>query len=301
MNPIRKFSEMEQLVKSKPMVTMAVAYAQEDDTLMAVNRAVQARIVKAILVGDREKIVELCGKLKIDAAQFEIVHEPDEKKSGLESVKLIIDGRAQILMKGLISTPYFLKAILNKDFNLIRKDTMLSHTAILQIGSYDKLLLVSDVAMIPSPELAHKVQMVETNIAIAKKLGIENPKVAIVTANEKVSDKMPSTMEAAIISKMAERKQIKGAIVDGPLALDVALSPHACKVKGLKSPVEGQADILIMPDIDAGNVFYKSATILGGGKIAGVVTGAPFPTILVSRADDDDSKFYSIVLGAALA
>ena len=142
---------------------------------------------------------------------------------------------------------------------------MLSHTAILEIPTYDKLLLVSDVAMIPYPDLNQKVQMINYNIKIAAKLGIENPKVAILTANEKVSDKMPCTMEAAVISKMAERKQIKGAIVDGPLALDVAISKHALEVKGLKSPVEGYADILIMPNIEAGNIFYKATTHPGQG------------------------------------
>jgi phosphate butyryltransferase len=300
MNPVRKFKDLEQLVKSGKTYKMAVAYAQEEDTLRAVNRAVDEKMVDAILVGDKEKIAEICGKLKIDVKKFEIVHEPDEKKSGLAAVKLIMDGRAQILMKGLISTPYFLKAILNKEYDLIKKGTMLSHTALLEIATYDKLLIVSDVAMIPYPELNQKIQMVETDVRIAKKLGIENPKVAIVCANEKVSDKMPCTMEAAVISKMADRKQIKNAIVDGPLALDVAISPHAVQVKGIKSPVEGNADILIMPDIDAANVFYKAVTILGGGHMAGLVTGAPFPVILVSRADDDDSKFYSIVLAAAM-
>ena len=215
-------------------------------------------------------------------------------------MRLIIDGKAQILMKGLISTPYYLKPILNKDYNLVGKDGVLSHTAILEIPTYDKLLLVSDVAMIPYPDLNQKVQMINYNIKIAAKLGIENPKVAILTANEKVSDKMPCTMEAAVISKMAERKQIKGAIIDGPLALDVAISKHALEVKGLKSPVEGYADILIMPNIEAGNIFYKATTLLAKGMLAAVVTGAPFPAILTSRADDDDSKYYSIVLAAAL-
>jgi len=301
MEPIKKLKEMAQLVRSKPTVKMSVAYAQDDDTLLAVNRAVQEKIVAAILVGDEPLIRDLCRKLKIDADRFEIVHEPDEKKSGERAVRLIVEGKAQILMKGLISTPYFLKAILNKDFNLLGKDAVLSHTSVIEVPTYDKLLIVSDVAMIPYPDLNQKVQMINYNIAIAKRLGIDQPKVALVTANEKVSDKMPPTIDAAIISKMADRKQIKGAIVDGPLALDVAISKHACEVKGLKSPVDGYADILIFPNIDAGNVFYKSTTLLARGCLAGIVTGAPFPAILTSRADDDDSKFYSIVLGAALA
>jgi phosphate butyryltransferase len=300
MKAIRKLSEIESLVKSKKNCRMAVAYGQDEDTILAVKRAVEEKIVDAIMIGDEKIIRDVCAKLKVDPGLFEIVNEPDEKKSGDKAVRLIIDGKAQILMKGLISTPYYLKPILNKEYNLVGKDGVLSHTAILEIPTYDKLLIVSDVAMIPYPDLNQKVQMINYNVKIASKLGIENPKVAILTANEKVSDKMPCTMEAAVISKMAERKQIKGAVVDGPLALDVAISKHALEVKGLKSPVEGYADILIMPNIEAGNIFYKATTLLAKGMLAAVVTGAPFPAILTSRADDDDSKYYSIVLAAAL-
>ncbi|MBN2347117.1 MAG: phosphate butyryltransferase [Candidatus Aminicenantes bacterium] len=297
---MRKLSEIETLVKSKKNFRMAVAYGQDEDTILAVKRAVDEKIIDAVIVGDEKVIRGLCSKLKVDPGLFEIVNEPDEKKSGDRAVRLIIEGKAEILMKGLISTPYYLKPILNKEYNLVGKNGVLSHTAILEVPTYDKLLLVSDVAMIPYPDLNQKVQMIQYNVKIAAKLGIENPRVALLTANEKVSDKMPCTMEAAIISKMAERKQIKGAIVDGPLALDVAISPRALEVKGLKSVVEGHADILIMPNIEAGNIFYKATTILAQGKLAAVVTGAAFPAILTSRADDDDSKYYSIVLAAAL-
>ena len=300
MKAMRKLSEIETLVKSKKNCRMAVAYGQDEDTILAVKRAVEEKIVDAIMIGDEKVIRDLCAKLKVDPGLFEIINEPDEKKCGDKAVRLIIDGKAQILMKGLIATPYYLKPILNKEYNLVGKDGVLSHTAILEVPTYDKLLLVSDVAMIPYPDLNQKVQMINYNVKIAAKLGIENPKVAILTANEKVSDKMPCTLEAAVISKMAERKQIKGAIVDGPLALDVAISRHALEVKGLKSVVEGYADILIMPNIEAGNIFYKATTILAKGMLAAVVTGAPFPAILTSRADDDDSKYYSIVLAAAL-
>ncbi len=301
MDKITNLKQLEKLVKEQKTPKMSVAFAQDEDTLLAVKRAVEEKIVDAILVGDKELILEKCNKLNINKDMFEIVNEPNEKKSGDVSVKLIVDGKADILMKGLISTPYFLKAILNKEYNLIKKGTVLSHTALIEISSYDKLLIVSDVAMIPYPDLNQKIQMINYNIAIAKKMNIVNPKIALISANEKVSEKMQSTIDAAVISKMADRKQIKGAIIDGPLALDVALSKKACEIKGLKSPIEGFADILIFPNIDTGNVFYKTTTILGGAKLAGVVTGTPFPTVLVSRADDDDSKYYSIVLASALA
>ncbi|MCU0284797.1 MAG: phosphate acyltransferase [Acidobacteria bacterium] len=301
MEPIRNLKELEKLVKEKETPTMSVAFAQDEDTIQAVERAVKEKIVKAILVGDKNKIIEICQKLNISPALFEIVDEPNEKKSGDVAVKLIVDKKANLLMKGLIATPYFLKSILNKEFDLIPKGALLSHTSLIDVPTYDKLLIVSDVAMIPEPTLDDKIQMINYNIAIAAKLGITNPKVALVTANEKVTDKMPSTIDAAVISKMADRKQIKGAVIDGPLALDVAISKKACEIKGLKSPVDGYADILIFANIEAGNVFFKTITMLANGVLAGVVTGAPFPAVLVSRADSEDSKYYSIVLGAALA
>jgi phosphate butyryltransferase len=301
MEPIKSLKELEKLVKAKETPTMSVAYGQDEDTIQAVERAVKEKIVNAILVGDKNKILEICKNLNISPDLFEIIDEPNEKKSGDVAVKLIVDKKASVLMKGLISTPYFLKSILNKEFDLIPKGALLSHTSLIEVPTYDKLLIVSDVAMIPEPTLDDKVQMINYNIAIAAKLGIMNPKVALVTANEKVTDKMPSTLDAAIISKMADRKQIKGAIIDGPLALDVAISKKACEIKGLKSPVDGYADVLIFSNIEAGNVFFKTVTLLANGVLAGVVTGAPFPAILVSRADSEDSKYYSIVLGAALA
>jgi len=291
---------MEQLVKAKESPKMSVAYGQDEDTILAVERAVKEKIVDAIMVGDKDVIIRKCKDLNVSPDLFEIVHEPSEKKSGDVAVKLIMEKKASILMKGLISTPYFLKSILNKDFNLIPKGALLSHTALIEVPTYDKLFIVSDVAMIPAPTLDEKVQIINLNIDIAAKLGIKNPKVALITANEKVSDKMPATIDAAIISKMADRKQIKGAIIDGPLALDVAISKKACEIKGLTSPVEGYADILIFPNIEAGNVFFKAMTLLANGVLAAVVTGAPFPAVLTSRADSEDSKYYSIVLAAAL-
>ncbi|MCP4214051.1 MAG: phosphate butyryltransferase [bacterium] len=298
---MKDLKELEKLVKEKETPTMSVAWAQDEDTILAVAKAVKEEIVKAVMIGDEEQIIEKCKKVDVDPGIFEIMHVANEKKSGDEAVRLIVEKKAQVLMKGLISTPYFLKAILNKEYNLIKKGSLLSHTAVIDVPTYDKLLVVSDVAMIPEPTLMNKVQMINFNINICKKLGIENPKVALIAANEKVSEKMPATMEAAVISKMADRGQIKGAIVEGPLALDVAISPKACEVKGLKTPIEGQADVLIFPNIDTGNVFFKSVTILGNGVLAGVVTGAPFPAVLVSRADSEESKYYSIVLAAALA
>jgi phosphate butyryltransferase len=301
MTSIKSLGELETLVKKKQTPKMAVAYGQDEETIQAVERAVREKIVDGILIGDGKIIEEKCRKLNIPPDMFDIVDEPDEKKSGMQAVKMILDEKASILMKGFISTTLFLKSILNKEFNLIKEGCILSHASIIEVPTYDKLLIVSDVAMIPEPDLQQKIQILRFDINVAQSLHIDNPKVALIAANEKVSDKLPATLDAAIISKMADREQIKGAIVDGPLALDVALSKRACEIKGLKSPVDGHADILIFPNIETGNVFYKSITILAKGRPAAIVTGAPFPAVLTSRADEDDSKYYSIVLAAAMA
>ncbi len=298
---IKKLDDLKEIIKKRRKMTLSVAYAQDPYTILAVERAVKEGMVSAILVGDKEKIEALCKEKNVDPSLFEIVHEPDEKKSGKVAVKLIKEKKADILMKGLISTIYYMKAILDKENGLLPSGKTLTHIAVLEIPTYDKLLIVSDVAVIPEPTLKQKVDMINYCVDAAHKLGIEKPKVAIIAANEKVSDKMPATTDAAILSKMADRKQIKGAIVDGPLALDVALSKEACDIKGLKSPVEGHADILIFPNIETGNVFYKSTTILAKAKLAGIVAGATAPVVLTSRADSDDSKYYSILLGAVLA
>jgi len=207
-------------------------------------------------------------------------------------------------MKGLIGTDKYMHLILDKEQGLLAKGSVLSHITVLDIPAYQelhgKLLFVADVAIIPAPDLPTKIKITEYCIAAARSFGIDKPKVAMITANEKVSDKMPATMDAAIVSKMGERGQIKSAIIDGPLALDVALSPEACAIKDLSSTVGGAADVLIFPDIEAGNVFYKSATILGRAKLAAAVVGTAAPCVLTSRADDEASKFYSIAFGCRL-
>jgi phosphate butyryltransferase len=174
MGPIRDLDELEKLVKAKESPTMSVAYAQDEDTILAVERAVREKIVNAVLVGDKAKITATCKSLGISPDMFDIVDEPNERKSGDVSVRLIVDQKADLLMKGTISTPYFLKAILNKELNLIPKGTLLSHTSIMDVPTYAKLLIVSDLAMIPAPTLNEKVQMVSYNINIAEKMGIKN-------------------------------------------------------------------------------------------------------------------------------
>jgi phosphotransacetylase len=218
---------------------------------------------------------------------------------------LVRTGEADVLMKGLLSTDKYMHLILDKEKGLLPRGAVLAHVAVLEIPAYQrmhgKLLFVSDAAIIPAPDLETKLKIVGYVVTAARSFGVERPRVALLAASEKVTDRMPATIDAAIIAKMAERGQIPNAVVDGPLALDVALSPEACAIKELRSPVEGAADALIFPNIETGNVFYKSVTILAGATPASVVAGASAPCVLTSRADSEDCKFYSIAFGCRLA
>jgi phosphate butyryltransferase len=305
MKPIRTLEQLAEGLKGAPARRVAVAAGHDENTIEAAARAAREGIAKVILVGDAARIETLCKDLKLDMGLFSVIDEPDEAKAGARSRDMVREGEADVLMKGLIGTEKYMHLILDKDNGLLPKGAILTHITVLDIPAYQKthgkLLIVSDVAIIPAPDLPTKVKIVGYAVDAAHSFGIETPKVALLAANEKVSEKMPATLDAAIISKMAERGQIKGATVDGPLALDVALSREACEIKGLASIVEGDADVLIFPNIETGNVFYKSATILGGASLAAVVVGTSAPCILTSRADSEDSKFYSIALGCRLA
>lgn len=295
---IQTLDEMLATVKSARNRRVAVAAGNDPHTIEAAERAVKENVVDITMIGDRKKMEDISASKKIDLGLFDIVDEPDEWKAGKKAIAMVRSKDAHILMKGLMSSASYMRLILDKDEGLLDRGNILSHIAVLESPNYPKLIFAADVAVIPAPDLSQKVKMLEYCIAIAHMFDIEQPKAAIIAATEKVSPKMQATVEAAIITQMARRDQIKGAIVDGPLALDVAVSRECCDIKGLKSPVGGEADILIFPTIEAGNSFYKSITQLGGGRLAALVTGTTAPCILTSRADSEDSKFLSIALAA---
>jgi phosphate butyryltransferase len=304
MEPIRTLDQLIAQMKGEPSKRLAIAAGHDENSIQAAARAAAEDIARVILVGDQAKIEALCKQYAIDMGLFVVIDEKDDYKAGARARDLVRTGEADVLMKGLISTDKYMYLILDKEQGLLPKGGVLSHVTVLDVPAYQKLhgklLFVADVAIIPAPDLPTKVKITEYCIAAARSFGIDKPKVAIVAATEKVSDKMPSTMDAAILSKMGERGQIKNAIIDGPLALDVALSPEACAIKELRSTVDGAADVLIFPNIEAANTFYKSATILGLGKLAAVVVGTTAPCVLTSRADTEESKFYSIALSCRL-
>lgn len=296
----KNFDELLSKVKGCERKKLAVAVAQDKPVLEAVNEAKKMGIADAILVGDKDKIKEVASTIDMDLSQFEIHHEADPKKAALDAVQLVSAGKADMVMKGLVDTATFLRSVLNKEVGL-RTGKVMSHVAVFEIKGYDRLLFLTDVAFNTYPELKDKVQIVKNSVTVAQACGIECPKVAPVCAVEVVNPNMPATLDAALLSKMSDRGQIKGCIIDGPLALDNALSEEAAKHKGVTGPVAGKADILLMPDIDAGNIMYKTLTYTSEVKNGGVLVGTSAPVILTSRADSFETKVNSIALAAIVA
>ncbi len=293
---ITSFSDVFAELKSKGVCKkMVAAWAVDEHTIEAASKAVDMGFVKAVLVGDAKLINEVCEKNGIDAAKFEIVDNPDELKAVAQAVQLVHDGEGDVLMKGLCSTDKFLRAILNKETGLLPAKGLLSHVGVIESPNYHKLIFLTDMAVVPLPDLRQKMKLTNYIVKVAKSFGIAKPKVAFIAASEQVLDSMPACLEAAALAKMADRGQIKGCIADGPLALDVAIDKESVEIKKLTSPVAGDADCLVFPNIESANVFWKTNSKLASGvRQAGMLVGTTAPCILASRADSVDTKLNSI-------
>lgn len=298
---ITKLDQMFDVLKSKTKKRLVAAYANDSHTIEAVSEAIDKGIIDGILVGDEETMRKVCDQLGVDPGKFKLVHEPNESKAAVVAVKLINDGEGDLLMKGLVSTDKYMKAILNKETGLMDPGAVLSHVTVIENPLYHKLLIVGDVAIIPLPEFKQKIAILNYLVNTAKALGIEKPKVAVITASEQVLAGMPSCVDAALLSKMADRGQITGAFVDGPLALDAAIDKESAEIKKLTGPVAGDADCLLFPNIEAGNIFYKTNTKLAGAELGAFVAGGRVPCVLSSRGDSAQTKLYSIALAALIA
>ncbi len=296
-----KIDIMLDLVKGREKKRLVVAAGEDPHTIEAVSRAHKEGLVDVTLVGDKGNIEKVATQFNVQIKDFEIIPEPDKKRAAEQAVQLVKEGKGDLLMKGLMDTAVYMRAILNKEKGILPAKKILSHVTVVDFPMHHKLLVTSDVAVIIQPTLEQKVAMINYSISVARALGVELPKVAVLSAVEKVNPKMPSTIDAALLKVMGERGQIKNAIIDGPLAMDIAVSKECLDIKKIKSPVEGDADILIFPSIEAGNIFFKTGTQLAGAKIAAIVAGAMVPCVLTSRADSEDSKFYSIALAALMA
>jgi phosphate butyryltransferase len=299
--PITHLEQLFDAVKAKPRKRLAAAYANDAHTIEAVHDAMSRGIVDATLVGDEQVIRDQCRQLGINPDLFQIVHEPGDSKAAARAVALVREGQCQLLMKGLVSTDKYMRAILNKEAGLMDPGAILSHVTVIENPRYPKLIVCGDVAVLPYPELKEKIAITNYCIQVAQALGVAKPKVAVIAASELVLPKVQPTVDAAIIAKMSERGQIKGAFVDGPMALDVAIDAECARTKGVGGEVAGDADCLVFPNIDAGNVFYKTNTKLAGCELAAIVAGAQAPCVLSSRGDSVLTKLYSIALAALTA
>lgn len=293
---MKSLNDILNLAKNIGPKKVAVAQAEDEEVLIALNRAREENIIEGILVGDEGKITSLAQKNKINLDDFRIINQPQGLEACLLCCELIEGGKADLMMKGLVSTSVFLKAILDKEKGL-RNSKLLSHVAVFQLPSYPKLLLLTDAAINIAPNLLEKAQIIQNAIGVAHCLGIENPLVACVAALEKVNPKMPATVDAAILSMMAKRGQITGALVDGPFGLDNAVSEESARIKGVEGPVAGKADIILVPDIECGNAIYKTLMEFAQAECAAIVAGTGVPVVLTSRADSSETKFMSIALG----
>ena len=297
---IRNFADLRHAVKGLPPRRAAVAVAQDDAVLTAVQAAKEQGLADFILVGDKEKIASLADSLQIDISGLAIIHQTDNRRAAYEAVALVSGGQADVLVKGLVSTSDLLKAVLDKDVGL-RTGRVLSHAAVFEIPGFDRLITITDGGMNIAPNLQQKADIIQNSVELVKVLGTSPAKVAVLAAVEAVNSDMPATLEAAALAKMADRGQIRGAVVDGPLALDNAVSLEAARHKGIESPVAGCADILLVPNIEVGNTLGKSVLYFAGGQMAGLILGAAKPVVVTSRADTFEGKLLSIALGSLLS
>ncbi|MFI3268699.1 MAG: phosphate acyltransferase [Rikenellaceae bacterium] len=299
---VTKLEHILPLVMSKgKKKRLVVAYANDLHTIEAVYKAVSIGIVEATLLGDFETIKNICIENNIDYWAFSHIQQENDAKCVSMAIDMINMGKADILMKGLVTSDKYLRGILKKDGGLMGERGILSHVTVLEVASLNKLLVVSDVAVLPSPDINQKVAITNYVIETAHALGMETPKVAMIAPSEQVLPKLDSSADAAIIAKMCDRGQIKGAVIDGPLALDVAIDAESAKIKKVTSSVAGDADCLVFPNIESANVFFKTCTKLLRTPLAAIVVGTKAPCVLTSRGDTMQSKLYSIALAALAA
>ena len=296
----KSFEELISKANQKTLKKVSVSNAQDEPVLQAVKAAKEQNIATAILVGDEAKIREIAASIDMDLTDFEIINEPDTEAAALKAVELVHNGKADILLKGLLETKTFLKSVLNKEVGL-RTGKMLSHVCVFEIEGINRLLFFTDVAFNTYPTLADKVNIINNAVEVAHACGIECPKVAPLCAVETVNPKMQPTVDADNLTKMYEGGDFKGCQIYGPLSMDLAIDPEAAVHKGVTNPVAGHADILLFPNIDAGNITYKILVRTAKVKIGNVLVGASAPVVLTSRSDGFETKLNSIALATVIA
>ncbi|HCI55540.1 MAG TPA: bifunctional enoyl-CoA hydratase/phosphate acetyltransferase [Bacteroidales bacterium] len=295
---LKKLEDLKDIIANEPVKKLVLAPAHDQGSLGAVLKAYTEGFIIPILIGDKDSIQDLAGSNGYDISGFTVIHEPVIEKAVELAVKMVHNKDAEVLMKGKVGTSTLLKYVLNKEWGL-RTGRLFSHFALFEVETYHKLLAVTDVAMNIAPKLQEKISIINNSVDCFHRLGVVLPKVAVLGAVEMVNENMEATLDAALLSKMNQREQIKGCIIDGPLAFDNAVSINSAIHKGIKSEVAGDTDLLLMPDIEVGNVLYKSLVFFAKAKVASVILGAAAPIVLTSRSDSEQAKHDSILLASA--
>ena len=297
---LKALTELHDMARSHKPRRLVLAAAHDEHSLGALVHAAKKRFVEGILIGDQKKVEDIANAQGFDLGVFHLINEPDTNLAAAMAVKMVRDNQADILMKGNLGTSNLLKAVLNKESGL-RSEELISHLALFQLSSYHKLLGLTDAAINISPDLQEKASIINNAVGFLRKLGLETPKVAMLSAVETVNPNIKSGIDAAILTKMAERGQIKHCMVDGPLAFDNAISKKSARIKRISSQVAGDADLLVADNIDVANSIYKSWIYFANASCAAVILGATAPIVLTSRADPADTKLNSIAMAAAIS
>lgn len=292
---------VDKVLSLKRKYRIAVAWAQDPNTVSAINKAVNQGFAEVLMIGNTKEILKLCHSLSINPENFSVIEAENETRASQEAVRLVKSGEADIVMKGLVGTDKFLKAVLDKENGLMLPGATLTYVGALGIPAYHKLLFITDPAVIPFPNLDQKVAMAEYAIEMALNFGIEKPKVALIGASEKVSRHFENSVDYAVMCKMAERGQIKNCIMDGPLDIFLACDKSSIAIKGIETPVDGDADILLFPSLESSNPFYKGLMLFGKGEIGGIIRGTSKPVVLMSRSESEKSKYFCIALACLMA
>src|SRR5512133_3273314 len=280
---------------------IAVAWGQDHNTIGSLQRAVNEGFVEAVLIGRESQIIEVCRETGCDPSLFTVIEADDERSAAVAAVKMTTEGEADIVMKGLVGTDKFLRAVMDKEKGLLVPGSVMSYVCAIEIPAYRKLLFVTDTAVIPFPNLNQKVAMAEYALRMARRFGIPMPKVALIGASEKVSDHFPNTLDYSEMCRMAGDGRISPCIMDGPLDLFLACDPESVRIKGVPTPVKGDTDILLFPSLEACNPFYKSLMLFGKGELAGMICGTTKPVVLMSRSESELSKYYCVALACLMA
>jgi phosphate butyryltransferase len=291
---------VEKVIGLKKQLRIAVAWAQDSNTLGAVHKAVANGFAEALLIGDPYEIVDVCGRAGIDEKVFTIIKSESDHKASAEAVKFARNGEADIVMKGLVGTDVFLRAVMDKEKGLMLPEAVLTYVGAMEIPAYQKLLFITDPAVIPFPDLDQKIAMAKYAVEMTLKFGIDKPKIALIGASEKMSRHFPNNTDYAIMCKMADRGQIKNCIMDGPVDMFLACDKKSVEIKGVETPVNGEADILLFPSLESANPFYKGLMLFASGELAGLIRGTTKPVVLMSRSESENSKYFCIALACLM-